>query len=251
MAKVPQDATEESDPEFYPVMQIGNRFMFIDDNERHELDYGREQDELDLEFEMNGQIRWSRWLETLRKGPEAIRCLKLLNYGDIYDLQDETILRTATDKFLDLHGRTNPLRMQTARRFFPDEALWKKWATAYFIENNQEVAAQLWRENLLSHVDGSPGGFLQIPSRFGALRTLSPSLWAELSTPVPAREFYGPQYVPTYAGIGHETVWLLKKAFAVFPKDLFHLLMRYIWKAETENILQSLRGTRQSKGKTI
>lgn len=242
------DEPHYNDPaEIRGICEADRRYIFLGPIYRMhptKEDYGEDNDPQHPDFK--GSYDWSRWLTTLEG--KNVKNIVLKKYGNIYHPSDEEILQSTFGKFADripadlvLYGS---ISAETVRRFFPDKEKLIEFTMAYNVEGDLELSRKLWLENLSSHVDRSM--FKVEPLQ--CWRTKNPeaqTFGQNNPTPMSPRDFYGPDYIPTYVGISHETYFILKCWWTEMkrlvrwpaPNDVWRFLLRKVMESICEDIM--------------
>lgn len=181
-----------------------------------------------------GEIEpWMNWWYISREKYYRV-VIESKNYNDIFNLTDEMIRKSIA--FQNEPGDM-PLYPETFRQILGDD--YKEFAMAYYVDNDEEVAQQLWERKLDQQVEKfkancdminwrheNPGG-----QNFGKFNPI-------IADP---REWYGEYYQPVEIGLSNErlaTFYQLKKQG--YPAEILDTITQFWFAAEVQAARQRL-----------
>ena len=189
----------------------------------------------------NGESeQWHNWVVIERGEFPTIRAQK---YCELASIPREHLLKCCFGDFVTIAPHQRKYNFRVLRRFFSTQQEYAVWANLYFIEHSFEMAHEVWTENLWSYVAHIPEQFKNLAQFWKVKEPGEQRFGQNRPTPLPAKELYGPCYVPTVVGISHEifsalSTWAVqngRKCGFYMPKDvLIYIIKLYLKVCESQ-----------------
>jgi hypothetical protein len=188
---------------------------------------------------------WHNWSSTLKGNVFPITVTK---YSDMRNLTTNLMLRSCFVQFKQIHTGRRLYSMKNLRTFFRTEEEWRVWSTLYYVEMDYKKAEEIWTANLVSYVSHVPELCSDL-TKFWKVKNPGEQRFGQ-NHPIrmSARNYYGPNYVPTYAGMSHENYFLLKcwinnnarLCNQICPRDVITCIIKVYLKMCEESALKAL-----------
>ena len=166
-------------------------------------------------------------------------CIELQFYSTLTEVSERDFIEQVFGRYQAPEGMHN-INVGVAIRLFtkiPTEYI--TWAAQYYVHRNLDSARQVWNRMLKMHI-GPVIELFSNPIKMWKVDDPGSQSFGQVHPkPISPLEFYGELYKPTFAGI-HPAVHLLVDRMMCHvyhvPKDVRHLIMQYVLKAQSEMI---------------
>lgn len=195
---------------------------------RQRSDYG-----FDLDDTSETDEFWHNWYRVFKGN-----CYPIIvkSYSDLLNINEEQLLRSCFCNFVIIDYQKRTYDLAILRRFFRSDEEWKVWSTLYYVDMNYIKAAEIWRANLLTYISHLPGELQNLTTFWKVKNPGEQRFGQNRPTPMTAREYYGPTYIPTIAGISCEIYFLIKMWLTnnstickqACPRDVLKCIMQTI-----------------------
>ena len=218
----------------YNSFGIGAEYDFPNEEAKEE------EDEYQAFIKDNPTV-WDNLRCALAEKPHIV--LELKSYAD-FCTERVNISSSILGEYVSL-SQVGTMNRKTLRKFFKDEDIKKEFVVAYFGEEDEDKASDLWAKNIESLVAHFVPLFCGAthPSKYWKVDNPGAQGFGQnCPRPVQPREYYGEYYYPTICGIPPKEVLIVRRLCKInkCPLDVERLLCHYLLAMHASDVYRML-----------